>query len=61
MTEETIRTIKTDKISHNPRLTPRYLIVDIGAILYCLCMNSPIDYDKQINPIRAQLLYGNKI
>ena len=60
-TRETIITIKTNTFSHDLRLTPKDPITDIGAILNCLYMNSPSDYDQQINPIKAQIPDGNKI
>ena len=36
-------------------------IADSGATLNCLCIDSPSDYEKRIEPIRALLPYGNNI
>ena len=48
-------------ISHNLRVRHLGPIADSGATLNCLCMNSPINYDKLIEPIRDLLPDGNKI
>ena len=47
-------------ISHDLRVRNLYPIADSGATLNCLCMNSPSDYDKKIEPIRALLPDGKK-
>ena len=48
-------------ISHDLWVRNLYPIADGGTTLKCLCMNSPSDYDKQIEPIRALLPDGNNI
>ena len=48
-------------ISHNLRVINVCPIADGGAALNCLCMNSPSNYDKRIEPIRALLPDGKKI
>ena len=48
-------------ISHNLRVRNLDPIADSGATLNCLCIHSPSDYDKLIEPIRALLPDGNKI
>ena len=48
-------------IFHNLRVGNLDPIADSGANLNCLCINGPINYDKQIEPIRALLPDGNKI
>ena len=48
-------------ISHDIRIRNLDLIADSGATLKCFCMNSPSNYDKQIEPIRALLTDRNKI
>ena len=48
-------------ISHDLRVRNLDPISDTGSTLNCLCMNSPSDYDKQIEPIRALLPDWNKI
>ena len=47
--------------THNLRVRNLDPIVDSGATLNCLCMSSPMGYDKRIEPIRALLPDGNKI
>ena len=48
-------------ISHDLRVRNLDPIADSGDTLNFLCMNSPSDYDKRIEPIRALLPDGNKI
>ena len=48
-------------ISHDLRVKNLYSIADSGYTLNYLCMNSPSNYDKQIEPIRDLLPDGNKI
>ena len=48
-------------ITHNLRVRNLDPIADSGANLNCLCMNSPSNYDKQIDPLRALMIYGNNI
>ena len=48
-------------ISHCIQVRNVYPIADSGVTLNCLCMNSPSDYGKQIEPIRALLPDGIKI
>ena len=48
-------------IYHDLRVGNLYPIADSGATLNCLFMNSTSDYEKQIEPIRALLTYGNNI
>ena len=48
-------------ISHDLQVRNLYPIADSGANLNCLCMNSPSEYYRQIETIRALLPDGNKI
>ena len=48
-------------ISHDLRIRNLVPIADSEANLNFLCMNSPSDYNKLIEPIRALLPDGNKI
>ena len=48
-------------ISHGIQVRNLDPIADSGATLNCLCMTSPIDYEKLIDPIRALLPDGKNI
>ena len=48
-------------ISHDLRVKNLDPISDSASTLNCLCMNSPSNYDKQIEPITSLLTDRNKI